>query len=70
MVATEKIRKTFFGCHGLGPWRFTFAANLHSPAADSKERETPPRKAVASKSSLFHISSSQREPPPGKPGAS
>src|SRR6266496_1430170 len=27
MVATEKIRRRFFGCQGLGPWRFTFAAN-------------------------------------------
>ena len=48
MVATEKIRKTFFGCHGLGPWRFTFAANCVALQQIARNVRPPPRKAVAS----------------------
>ena len=36
------------GCHGLAPWRFTLAAKCGPQKANSKQRETPPRKAVAS----------------------
>jgi hypothetical protein len=39
----------FGGCHGLVPWRLTFIAKVQVLIIKSIKRETPRRKAVASK---------------------
>jgi hypothetical protein len=57
------------GCHGLVPWRLTFVAKAQA-ITESTKRETPRRKAVASRRVLRHFCSRERESPRRKAVAS